>query len=127
VTRPAARQVIRRFTTSRKRRQLVLSGTVSQPAAVQAVVLTLERLPRAKRAPTCTWLNASVGFERRACDRAPLLIAKLSGSSWTYRVPKRFKLAAGRYRVAAFAKTSQGFVNTAPAAARKVTFTLSRR
>jgi hypothetical protein len=127
VERPAARQVIRRLTTSGKHRQLVIAGSVTEPATVQAVVLTIERLPRARRAPACTWLNATVGFERRSCDRAPLVIAKLSGGSWTYRIPKRIKLAAARYRVAAFAKTAQGFTNAAPLAARRVTFTLSRR
>ena len=85
------------------------------------------RRRRAKRAPACTWLNATVGFERRSCNRAPLLTAKLSGSSWTYRIPKRIKLAAGRYRVTALAKTAQGFTNAAPLAQRRVTFTLSRR
>ena len=127
IKRPAARQVIRRFTTSGTRRQVLFAGTITEPAIVQAVVLTIERLPRATRAPACTWLNATVGFQRRSCNRAPLLIAKLSGSSWTYRIPKRIKLAAGRYRVTALAKTAQGFTNAAPLAQRRVTFTLSRR
>jgi hypothetical protein len=61
-------------------------------------------------------------------ERPPPLIATLRATtSWTYRLSKRIKLSAGRYRVSAYGKNTPGvFGNSAPRRARIVTFRLSQ-
>jgi len=130
VTRPRAGQVLRRFSgrgTARKRRPLVISGRASDSAGVQGVALTLERLPRTGK--RCTWLDPGKGLRRSTCARPPSLAATLRASgSWTYRVPRRIDLKAGRYRVTAYGKDKPGaFGNSAQRRKRVITFGLSRR
>jgi hypothetical protein len=133
VRRPRAGQVLHRFigrAKTRKRRQLVISGHAFDPDGLQGAALTLERLPRKPTgAGRCTWLHPTRGLRRSSCNRPPPLIATLRPTgSWTYRLSKRIKLPAGRYRVSAYGKDTPGlFGNSAPRRARIVTFRLSQR
>ena len=135
ITRPRAGQVIHRFVgtgNNRKRRQLVVAGRAKDPSGVRGVALSIERLPRrtaSAGARRCRWLHHTRGLVRARCDRPPPLTAKLrAGGSWTYRVPRRIKLPAGRYRVSAFGKNNAGtFGNAAPRRSRVIAFRLSKR
>jgi hypothetical protein len=124
VTRPRAGQVLRR-STGHTRRRLVISGRASDSSGVQAVTLTLQRLPRANT--RCTWLDPVKGLRRGSCARPRPLVATLrAGGSWTYRVRRGIVLPAGRYRVTAYGKDKPGaFGNSAPQRRRAITFRLS--
>ena len=134
ITRPRAGQVIHRFVgagNDRERRQLVIAGRANDPTGVQGVALSIERLPRrtaSAGAGRCSWLHRTRGLVRARCDRPPPLTAKpRAGGSWTYRVPRRIKLPAGRYRVSAFGKNNAGtFGNAAPRRSRVIAFRLSQ-
>jgi hypothetical protein len=70
---------------TRKRRRLDIVGRASDPNGLPAVGLTIEQLPRSSTATprVCTWLNQTVGFQRRSCDKLPLPLAALTAiGSW---------------------------------------------
>jgi hypothetical protein len=126
-TRPAVRITRPRRAATVSRRALVVRGRATDPSGVQAVALRIERLPR--RAGRCTWLDAAAGLVRTSCGVPPSLDATLARSgSWVYRVPRKVVLSAGRYRVTAYGRDESGiYGNSAPFAARSITFRLSKR
>ena len=133
ITRPRSGEVLRRFAgtgTNRARRRLLITGRARDASAVQSVALSIERLPRRTAsgdAKRCVWLHHTRGLRAGRCDRPSPLIARLSaGGSWRYRVARRIKLPAGRYRVSAVGQDDEGaFGNAAPQRSRVITFRLS--
>jgi hypothetical protein len=123
---PAVRTALPRAGASVSGRRLVVRGRASDASGVRAVALRIERLPR--RTGGCTWLDPASGLGRGSCREPPSLSATLrSGGSWSYRVPARIVLPPGRYRVTAYGTDETGiYGNSAPAAARSVTFTVRR-
>ena len=123
---PAVRISTPRSGASVPGRGLVVSGRASDSSGVRAVALRIERLPRA--AGRCTWLDPVSGLGRASCSAPPSLSATLrSGGAWSYRVPARIALPAGRYRVTAYGADETGiYGNSARAAVRSVTFAVRR-
>jgi hypothetical protein len=105
---------------------LVVRGRASDASGVRGVALRIQRLPRT--AGRCTWLDPVSGLGRASCSAPPSLLARLRpGGSWTYRVPTRIALSAGRYRVTAYGTDETGISgNSARASARNVTFRVRR-
>jgi hypothetical protein len=107
-------------------RRLVVSGRVSDASGVLGVALRIERLPRPSG--RCTWLDPVKGLGRGPCSEPPSLLATVrSGRTWSYKLPARIALPAGRYRIAAYGTDETGvYGNAGGVAARSVTFRVRR-
>lgn len=127
---------IKRRTTTTKRTRIGFAGTANDKSGVKGVVITVERIAKAKstrrstkrrstRARSaaatttkrCAWLDPKKGMVLRSCSKPVLILVKLAkDGSWTYNVKSRIKLSAGTYRVIAAGQDNAGVTGNSAAA-----------
>lgn len=145
IAKPKRNQTLRQFTTKtttvkrkgkkvkvrkRTRRRIQVGGLSGDTSGIANVVVTIEKIKGSSKTK-CYWYDSQKGFRLRSCKKPVILNAKLKKDSktgeWTFNVPTKRPLSAGKYRVSAYGVDKAGvFGNSAPAKARIVRFTLKK-
>lgn len=136
VTRTVTTKGVKRKVTRTRRTKIAFAGRTLDRSGVAKIVLSLRQVSRASTkkkatkkkakssATQCRWLSPSKGMVVRSCRKPVLITAKLAASGkWTYTVPSKRKLTAGRWEVTVAGTDKAGiFGNLNPKA--KVRFKL---
>lgn len=94
---PGPKERLRLYNKKGKRRGVTFFGLAEDDTGLAGVFLALR--PVASRNGVCRWFDGKSKLVSTDCTKPVLLQAKVTGTSWRYKLPKRARLPKGPYRL----------------------------